>query len=424
MKFIYNSIVLLAQLLLPIIALFNKKMQLFVSGRKETFTKLAQLQNEKTIWFHASSLGEFEQAIPILELLKKQYQHHKILVTFFSPSGYEVRKNYPLADVVCYLPLDSTSNAKQFVKMVNISVAVFIKYEFWPNFLHQLQKNKIPTLLVSGIFRKQQVFFKSYGGFMRKALQSFNHFFVQDKNSKNLLESIHYTNVTVAGDTRFDRVSKIVNQNNELHFIKDFIDGKFTFVAGSSWLDDETIITNYINTKATENEKFIFAPHNIKLEEIKRLQKSIQKKSILYSELRQAQSDESKNSFDEDLKEYQVLIIDTIGFLTKIYSYADVAYVGGGLKTGLHNILEPATFGIPVIIGNHYDKFKEARDLVKEKGCFSIENQNDFDNIYTKLKIETSFREETGKTNANYVKENKGATDKVIEHINKIINIR
>ena len=417
----YNGIVFLAQLLLPIVALFNKKMKLFVKGRKETFSKLQQLNKQKTIWFHASSLGEFEQAIPILEQLKKQHQNHKVLVTFFSPSGYEIRKNYPLADVVCYLPLDSKSKAKQFIETVPISVAIFIKYEFWPNFLHELHQKSIPTILVSGIFRKQQVFFKSYGGFMRKALQSFDHFFVQDQNSKNLLESIYYTNVTVAGDTRFDRVSKIVNQNNELHFIEDFIDGKFTFVAGSSWLEDETIIANFINSKATENEKFIFAPHNIKSEEIQRLKDSIQKKTILYSGLRQAQPGESKDDFDEDLKEYQVLIIDAIGFLTKIYSYADVAYVGGGLKTGLHNILEPATFGIPVIIGNNYNKFKEARDLAKLKGCFSIKNQNDFDNIYTKLNIDSSFRKKTGNINSNYVKENTGATDKVMEHINKIL---
>ena len=421
MKLIYNSIVFLAQLLLPIIALFNKKMQLFVSGRKETFAKLKQLQNKKTVWFHASSLGEFEQAIPIIEQLKQSHQNHKILVTFFSPSGYEVRKNYPLADVVCYLPLDSNKNAKHFLESVNISVAIFIKYEFWPNFLHQLKQKNIPTILVSGIFREQQVFFKKYGSFMKRALLSFNHFFVQDENSKNLLNSINFKNVTVAGDTRFDRVSKIVNQNNTLDFISDFVDEKFTFVAGSSWAEDETIIVNYINSKATENEKFIFAPHNIKSEEVHRLKQSIQKKSILYSRLRQAQPDEAKDGFDKDLKEYQVLIIDAIGFLTKIYNYADVAYVGGGLKTGLHNILEPATFGIPVIIGNNFDKFKEARDLVKLEGCFSIENNTNFNEIYSRLKTDESFRKNAGNINKNYINNNIGATEKVLEYLNKIV---
>lgn len=414
MKPIYNSIVFLAQLLLPIIALFNKKIQLFVSGRKETFAKLKQLQNKKTIWFHASSLGEFEQAIPILEQLKKTYQNHKILVTFFSPSGYEVRKNYPLADVVCYLPLDSNKNAKQFLECVNISVAIFIKYEFWPNFLHQLKQKNILTILVSGIFREQQVFFKKYGGVMKKALLSFNHFFVQDENSKNLLNSINFKNVTVAGDTRFDRVSKIVNQNNTLDFISDFLDEKFTFVAGSSWEEDEEIIVDYINTKATENEKFIIAPHNINNDAILVLQKSINKKTILYSDI-------IANEVKQSLKDYQVFIIDTIGLLTKIYNYADVAYVGGGLKTGLHNILEPATFGIPVIIGNNFDKFKEARDLVKLKGCFSIENKTNFNQIYSRLKTDESFRKNAGNINKNYINNNIGATKKVLEYLNKIV---
>ncbi len=414
MKYLYNLLVLFAQTLLPVVALVHKKMHFFVSGRKETFEKLKKLNHQKTIWFHVSSLGEFEQAIPILETLKKQHKNHKILVSFFSPSGYENQKKYPLADVVCYLPLDRLKNAKRFVNSVNLSIAIFIKYEFWPNFLHQLQKTKIPTILVSGIFRKQQVFFKPYGSFMRNALQCFDYFFVQDENSKKLLHSIHLSNSTVAGDTRFDRVSQIVKQNSNLDFIEEFIDKKHSFVAGSSWIEDEDIIVNYINTKATENEKFIIAPHNIKAEGIKRLQKSIQKKTVLYSELQQ-------DWFDKDLKDAQVLLIDAIGFLTKIYNYANIAYVGGGLKTGLHNILEPATFGIPIIIGNNYDKFKEAKELVKLNGCFAIENQKDFEVVYTKLKSDVSFRKNTGTTNAKYVKENTGATDKIINYINKLL---
>ena len=414
MKHLYNLIVLFTQTLLPVIALVHKKIHFFVNGRKETFEKLKKLNHQKTIWFHVSSLGEFEQAIPILEALKKQHKNHKILVSFFSPSGYENQKDYPLADVVCYLPLDTLKNAKRFINSVNLSIAIFIKYEFWPNFLHQLQKTKIPTILVSGIFRKQQVFFKPYGGFMRKALQCFDYFFVQDENSKKLLHSIHLSNSSVAGDTRFDRVSQIVKQNSNLDFIEVFIDKKHSFVAGSSWIEDENIIVNYINTKATENEKFIIAPHNIKAEGIKRLQKSIQKKTVLYSELLQ-------DWFDKDLKDAQVLLIDAIGFLTKIYRYANVAYVGGGLKTGLHNILEPATFGIPIIIGNNYDKFKEAKELVKLNGCYAIENQSDFDIVYTKLKTDVSFRKNTGTINGTYVKENTGATEKIINYINKLL---
>ena len=365
MKFLYNCIVFISALLLPIIGVFHKKIKLFIHGRSKTFSEISKLKNLKTIWLHAASLGEFEQARPIIEDIKKNYPDYKILVTFFSPSGYEIRKNYNLADVICYLPLDSKSNARKFIKEVNPTLAIFIKYEFWPNLLNELKLKEVPTILVSGILRKKQLFFKSYGGFMRDSLKAFHHFFVQDENSKSLLSSINFDNVTVAGDTRFDRVSKILEQNNSLDFINEFKNDNYTIVAGSTWQEDEELLVDYINNKASENEKFIIAPHNIKQEPILELQKSIKKKTVLYSQLRH----------DLNLKEYQVFIVDTIGILTKIYATADVAYVGGGLKTGLHNILEPATFGIPVVIGNKYNKFKEAVDLVKIGGCISIKNQ-------------------------------------------------
>jgi 3-deoxy-D-manno-octulosonic-acid transferase len=358
MNFLYNLIVFTASILLRFIALFNKKIKLFFDGRKETFSKLSVFKKEdKVIWFHAASLGEFEQARPIIEELKNKYKQYKILVTFFSPSGYEIRKDYNLADVVCYLPLDSKSNAKKFIEQVNPTLAVFIKYEFWPNFLNQLKRKEIPTILVSGILRENQVFFKFYGGFMKKSLEAFHHFFVQNNKSKDLLESINFKNVTIAGDTRFDRVSKILEQDNSLDFINQFKDNHYTIVAGSTWQEDEELLVNYINNHSSENEKFIIAPHNIKQESIFEMQKSIKKKTVLFSA-----------KADENLAVYQVFIIDTIGILTKIYAAANVAYVGGGLKTGLHNILEPSTFGIPVVIGNKYDKFKEPVDLLKIGG--------------------------------------------------------
>ena len=307
MKFLYNFIVFITSLLLPIIALFNKKIKLFVDGRNETFSKISELKNSKTIWFHAASLGEFEQARPIIEEIKEKYPSYKVLVTFFSPSGYEIRKNYNLADVICYLPLDSKSNARKFIKEVNPALAVFIKYEFWPNLLNELKLKEIPTILVSGILREKQLFFKSYGGFMKKSLEAFHHFFVQDENSKNLLNSINFKNVTVAGDTRFDRVSKILEQDNSLDFINEFKNNTYTIVAGSTWPEGEELLVDYINNKASEDEKFIIAPHNIKQEAILELQKSINKKTVLYSQPRH----------DLNLKEYQVFIIDTIGILTK-----------------------------------------------------------------------------------------------------------
>ena len=406
MKVLYNFLVFTTSLLLPIITLFNKKIKLFVDGRKETFSKIKALKCENVIWFHAASLGEFEQARPIIEELKKTYDEYKILVTFFSPSGYEVRKDYKLADVICYLPLDSKSNAKKFLDIVNPKFAIFIKYEFWPNLLNELKLKEIPTILVSGILREKQLFFKSYGGFMRKSLKAFHHFFVQDKNSKKLLSAINFENVSIAGDTRFDRVSKILEQDNSLDFIDEFKNNQYTIVAGSTWQEDEELLVNYINNNASEDEKFIIAPHNIKQEAILELQKSIHIKTVLFSE-----------KFDKNLKEYQVFIIDTIGLLTKIYAVADLGYVGGGLKTGLHNILEPATFGIPVVIGNKYEKFKEAVDLVKIGGCISIQNQEEFTANFISLKKDENFRKLTGVINKRYIKDHLGATKLVMNYV-------
>lgn len=406
MNYLYNLIVFLASILLPIIAVFNKKIKLFVDGRKDTFSKIATLKNQEVIWFHVASLGEFEQARPIIEELKSSYSKYKILVTFFSPSGYEIRKNYDLADVICYLPLDSKSNAQQFIGKLQIKFAIFIKYEFWPNFLFELKRNEIPTLLVSGIFRENQLFFKSYGNFMSDALHAFHYFFLQDERSKKLLESIDFKNNTVVGDTRFDRVAKILQQDNSLDFISAFKDNQYTIVAGSTWKEDEELLINYINKSESSDEKFIIAPHNINKETIATLQKSINKKTVLFSEKK-----------GKNLADFDVFIIDTIGILTKIYAAADVAYVGGGLKTGLHNILEPAIFGIPVVIGNKFDKFKEAVDLVTLKGCISISNQSEFSSIFTKLKNDKNFRIATGNINKKYIQEHLGATQKIMNYL-------
>ncbi|MBU3011005.1 3-deoxy-D-manno-octulosonic acid transferase [Polaribacter vadi] len=412
MNFLYNFLVFKASIVLSILAIFNKKLKLFVAGRKEIFSKIDILKDKKTIWFHAASLGEFEQARPIIEEIKKEYKQYKILVTFFSPSGYEIRKNYILADVICYLPLDSKSNAKKFIEIVNPKMAIFIKYEFWPNFLNELKRKEIPTILVSGILREKQLFFKSYGGFMRDSLQAFHHFFVQNEISKDLLNSINFKNITVAGDTRFDRVSKILQQDNTLDFINEFKNDKYTVVAGSTWSEGEELLVNYINNNASEDEKFIIAPHNIKADAILELQKSISKKVIKYSDVI---SNGVQNS--QNLTEYQVFIIDTIGILTKIYAAADAAYVGGGLKTGLHNILEPATFGIPVVIGNKYDKFKEAVDLVKIGGCISIKNQEEFTEAFINFKNDENFRKLTGAINKKYIATNLGATKLIMNYL-------
>lgn len=408
MSFLYNILIFKISVLLKILALFNKKIKLFVEGRKETFSRLNSItSSDKVIWMHAASLGEFEQGRPIIEKIKSEYPNYKVVVTFFSPSGYEVRKNYSLANVVCYLPFDSKSKVKKFVKQVHPDLAIIIKYEFWPNLLNELKKTNTKTILVSGIFRKKQVFFKFYGAWMRKSLSAFNHFFVQNSTSKELLSSINLNNVTVSGDTRFDRVYEILQQNNSLSFINQFKGEKYTIVAGSTWKEDEELFINYINKRASEDENFIIAPHKIEQENIEELKKKITKKTVLFSEKE-----------DKNLLEYQVFIIDAIGILTKIYSYADVAYVGGGFKTGLHNILEPATFGIPVIFGKYkYKKFKEANDLIDLGGCETVENKIDFSTIFAKLYSDKKLRDKMGNINKNYIVDNTGATQQIIDYI-------
>ena len=335
-------------------------MSLFVDGRKKVFNTLKETihPNDKTIWFHCASLGEYEQGVPIMEKTKELFPDHKLIVTFFSPSGFEVKKNTTLANIVLYLPIDTVSNAKKFIELAHPSLAIFIKYEFWPNYLIQLKEKKILTFLVSGLFRKEQIFFKPHGGFMRKVLNSFDHFFVQDETSKELLNNINIKEATVSGDTRFDRVSNQLLQDNTLAFISEFKQNNLCIVCGSTWPEDEAVLIDYIN-KAPDHVKFIIAPHEINASKIESFRKNIQTtKQLVFNKGRST-----------NISQYNVLIIDTVGLLTKIYSHADIAYIGGGMgDTGLHNILEPATFGVPIVIGNRFEKFPEAKELKELKG--------------------------------------------------------
>ena len=409
MLFLYNLIIILASQVVKLVALFSPKVKLFVNGRKEVFPILQNKlsPNDKTIWFHAASLGEYEQGLPVIEKIKVQFPNHKIVVTFFSPSGYEVRKNNTVADATVYLPLDTKSNAQKFIKTINPELVFFIKYEYWPNYLNELKKQNIKTYLISGIFREKQAFFKWYGGFYRNALKAFDFFFVQNESSKNLIQSIGFNNVKISGDTRFDRVVSILERDNSLDFIEQFKDNKTTIVIGSSWSKDENLLVNYINNSSDEI-KFIIAPHNIKSEQIANLKSQITKSTILFSE---------KNNID--LSNFNVLIIDTIGILTKIYSYADIAYVGGGFgNPGVHNILEPATFGIPIIIGPNYSHFVEAIALVHQEGCVSISNQKELNEAFDNLIFNEDIRHEKGHICSTFVQMNKGATAIILNHIN------
>ena len=408
MLFLYNLLVHLANFVITIIAVFSPKMKLFIEGRSTVFNTLEREINpsDQTIWFHAASLGEYEQGLPVIEKIKNQFPSHKIVLTFFSPSGYEIRKNNTVADVTVYLPLDTKKNAQQFTKLVHPDLVFFIKYEYWPNYLAELKKLETKTYLISGIFRKNQLFFKWYGDFYREALNTFTYFFVQNESSKKLLYALGKTNVVVSGDTRFDRVAAILEKDNTLDYIAQFKNNTLMVVAGSTWPKDEDLLVNFINSN-TSKVKFIIAPHNIKMEQIQNLKNSITKKTLLFSEK------DKKNGADFD-----VFIIDTIGILTKIYSYADVAYVGGGFgNPGVHNVLEPATFGVPILIGPNYSHFAEATALVNMEACIAINNSKKLDDALTNLIRNDDIRQEKGHMCSTFVQMNKGATAIILKHI-------
>jgi len=409
LSLIYNWGIYLAHFGLKCVALFNKKIKQGVKGRSDTFNVLrSKVSNQdKTLWFHCASLGEYEQGFPVFQALRKHYKTHKVILTFFSPSGYLVRKNSPIADVVVYLPLDTKKNAKTFLNIINPELTIFVKYDIWPNFLNELKRRQLRAILISAAFREDQSFFKFYGKTLRDALFTFEHIFTQNETSKTLLKSINYNTVTVSGDTRFDRVFSQLNQNNHLDFIETFKGNNLCVVAGSTWQLDENLFVNYINNQASNNVKFVIAPHNINNSQIKSLKEKLNTEVILFSE-----KDEN------DVSKAQVLIIDTIGLLSKIYNYADIAYVGGAMgNTGLHNTLEPAVFGIPIIIGNNHSKFPEAKSMIDINGMFSISNQNEFNTILNELVKNEGQRVSSGNKNLDYIKKNKGSIIQILDYL-------
>lgn len=408
MYFIYNLLMVLATGVVRISALFSRKMKLFVTGREQVMLALrASLRpSDRVIWFHAASLGEYEQGLPLMEEIRRRFPAHKIVLTFFSPSGYEVRKHNKVADVTVYLPMDTSRNARRFLDAVRPEMAFFIKYEFWPNFLRGLRLRQVPTYLVSGIFRENQIFFSWYGGFYRKALTSFSHFFVQNETSAALLEKLGYRNVTVSGDTRFDRVAAILERDNSLSFVSDFKAGLPLLVAGSTWPKDEALLAGYIN-QTKHSVKLLVAPHNIKPEGIAALTTMFIGKVMLYSEMEQG-----------DLPEADVFILDTVGILTKVYSYADVAYVGGGFgHPGVHNVLEPAVFGAPVVTGPNYHHFAEAVELVARGGMIPIADGMTLGGVLDRLFSDEGYRTRTGDSGAGFVQEKRHATRIIMEKI-------
>ena len=409
MKLIYNIGVYIADFHLKIIALFSHKLKLGVDGRAQTFNLLETSisKNDKTFWFHCASLGEYEQGLPVFKVLRDKYPLHKIVLTFFSPSGYEIRKNTDVADIVVYLPMDTKVNAKRFLNIVHPELTIFVKYDIWPNYLIELKKRNLRAILISALFRNNQSYFKPLGSMMRNALSAFEHIFVQNEDSKKLLKSINFNNVTVAGDTRFDRVSNQLKIDNKLTFIEEFKQDKLCVVVGSSWPEDEELLVNYINSNDSKEIKYIIAPHNIKQNQIQNLTSKLNVKTVLFTEKE-----------GQNLSDYSVFIIDTIGILSKIYSYADIAYVGGAMgTTGLHNILEPAVFGVPIIIGKNHSKFPEAQQMIDFGGLKSIKNEDELNSELTSIIENASKRNQMGSLNKEFIDLNKGAIQKITNYL-------
>ena len=414
---LYNIGIKLYSLFIRFAALFNNKAKLWVAGRKNpVFVRI-----ESSVWFHFASLGEFEQGRPILEAMRNLHPEKKIVVTFFSPSGYEIRKNTPLADYVYYLPLDTARNARRFIDAINPEIVIFTKYEYWFHFFNEANKRNIPLYIVSGIFRPAQVFFKWYGGFNRRILSLVSHFFLQDEASAQLLKGIGITNTSVSGDTRFDRVWANAQNPKVLPLIEQFKNGHKLFIAGSTWPQDENILAKLVSQYP--DWKFIFAPHEIPEEKVNNLIDLLpQGKAITFSQLRtEAEGLKSGDFINQSLtsNNLQSLVIDNIGMLSSLYAYADVAYIGGGFGVGIHNTLEAAAFGLPVIFGPNYQKFNEAKELIAIKAGFSISNETELKDIVNTLVNDEAFYNITRKKVFNYVKENVGATEMIMKYIDK-----
>lgn len=410
---VYNLSILLLRILYRLAALFNAKAAAFVNGRVDLFSSLETTFRNKPgspIWVHCASLGEFEQGRTIIEALKKKDPSIKILLTFFSPSGYEVRKNYALADYVFYLPWDTATNAKKFIAITKPQLAIFIKYEFWYHYSKELKKQRIKLLSASSIFRENQIYFQWYGKFYRSILYNFSYFFVQNTSSVNLLKKIGITNCTQVGDTRFDRVYDITRQGEEIEIAKKFKANEKTFVVGSMWGEDLKILAPFINAHA-HAIKFIIAPHEISEHFLTQIEQSLSVTSVRYSR--------ASNRVDS----YSVLVIDNIGMLSKLYLYGEFAYVGGAFGKGLHNILEAACYGIPVFFGNkNYQKFQEANDLLMRGGAFAVA---DYEELKTQFELLTNHPESfllACEVTRAYVQENLGATEKIVSYCHQVLH--
>ncbi len=406
MRFLYNLSVFVYYLAIRVYAPFNAKAKKWVKGRSHYFSRLKATipEKEKLLWFHCASLGEFEQGRPVMEALKIHYPDHKILLTFFSPSGYDIRKNYPGADYVFYLPVDTRRNARKFIRITNPRMAFFIKYEFWYNYISELSKNKIPLVFISTAFRRSQYFFYPWGKWARKQLQKVTWFFVQNQNSLDLLHGIRVYHAEVGGDTRFDRVARLAEEYRDIPKISHFKTHTPLIVAGSTWPADEDILLELMEN-AKDEFKLVIAPHEIHREHVQEVMRKFGKfHPLLYS-----------GAEMDSLLKSRVLIIDNIGLLSHLYRYGTMAYIGGGFGAGIHNILEAATYSKPVIFGPNYHKFNEAKELIKSNGAFVARNSAELSKIVHDLLNKKDKYEHAAATAGDYVKSNTGATQLVVD---------
>jgi 3-deoxy-D-manno-octulosonic-acid transferase len=406
MNLIYNIGIFIFSFFANLLAPFNSKVALWVNGQKNWEQKIADKfkPGDRIVWIHCASLGEFEQGRPVIEAIKKERPELKILLTFFSPSGYEIRKNYQQVDCISYLPADTPGNAARFVSLVNPEFVIFVKYEFWNNYISELHKKNIPLYLISAIFRPGQHFFKWYGHFFRTMLRKFDKIFVQDQMSADLLSGIGINNSLLTGDTRFDRVVQITSTARSIPQLEKFRGDEILFLAGSSWRQDEEIIAQYIN-KFPLKMKWVFAPHEIDEQNIARLEKLLKVSCVRFSK------------FNDDSSKARVLIIDNIGMLSSAYKYAYIAAIGGGFGKGIHNILEPGCWGIPVIFGPRYKKFREAVDLINEKGAMSFNSFEKLSEIIDNWLVNEPFYLKSANAALSYVNKNIGATGKIMKDI-------
>ncbi len=405
----YNLGISIYSFFISMIAPFHKKAGLMIEGHKETFETLQKQIEPKSkyVWFHVASLGEYEQALPMIEIIREEKPSYKIILSFFSPSGYEVQKNNTIVDIVCYLPFDKKKNVKRFLDLAHPDIAIFVKYEFWYNFIHGLYVREIPVYLISAIFRPHQLFFKPWGNVFRKILSLYAQIFVQDEESRRLIRKQGLNNVTVMGDTRMDRVIKIKENALDLPLVSKFAiikNNQSVLVAGSSWPEDENLIINYFNKYAYL--KLIIAPHLINEAHLKQIEGKLKRPFIRYSE-----------AADVKIEDFDCLIIDNFGLLSSIYRYGQIAYIGGGFGAGIHNLPEAAVHGIPVIFGPNYKKFLEARELLKNGGGFTINNEIDLKLILKNFVTSPEDLEVAGEKASEYIYESAGATKRIVDKI-------